>query len=87
MDLEEQYDRLLKYCYAKVKNRELAEDITQESFLRFFNTKNYGSIERQMPYLYTIARNLCLDHFRKKKEDLPGDEELLDGVADEKENV
>ena len=36
MDLEEQYERLLRYCFGKVKNREQAEDITQEAFLKLW---------------------------------------------------
>lgn len=66
-DLEEQYDKIYRYCFFKVKNRELAEDITQEVFLRFLNQEDCRSIERKLPYLYTIARNLCIDEYRKRK--------------------
>lgn len=67
MDLEEQYDKLYRYCFFKVKNREIAEDITQEAFLRFFEKKEYGAGDWSIGYLYTIARNLCIDEFRKKR--------------------
>ncbi len=67
MDLEQQYDKLLKYCYAKTKNRELAEDIVQETFLRFWQVKSYRNMGKEMAYLITIARNLCLDAFKRKK--------------------
>lgn len=83
MDLEEQYERLLKYCYAKVSNRELAEDITQETFLKFWQTKTYQSMGKEMAYLYTIARNLCLDYLKKKKEELPGEDEFFENIPDE----
>ena len=69
MDIEQQYDKLLRYCYQKVKNRTLAEDITQETFLRFFESKDYRDIGREMAYLYTIARNLCMDYFRRPTEE------------------
>uniref|UniRef100_UPI004056704F RNA polymerase sigma factor n=1 Tax=Acetatifactor sp. TaxID=1872090 RepID=UPI004056704F len=36
LDLEEQYDKIYRYCYFKVRKREVAEDITQEAFLRFY---------------------------------------------------
>ena len=68
MDLEEQYDKLLRYCYMKVRDRALAEDLTQESFIRFFESTRYRSTGKEMAYLYTIAGNLCTDHFRKRKE-------------------
>lgn len=68
MDLEKQYDKLLKYCYAKVKDRDLAEDIVQGTFLRFWQAKSYRDTGKEIAYLYTIARNLCSDAFRRKKD-------------------
>lgn len=65
MDLEEQYDKIYRYCYFKVHHREIAEDITQETFLRFFESSGYKNTGQAMQYLYTIARNLCIDKFRK----------------------
>ena len=73
MDIEQQYDKLLRYCYMKLRDRTLAEDITQETFIRFFESKDYHSIGKEMAYLYTIARNLCIDYFRKQKEELNAD--------------
>ena len=73
MDIEQQYDKLLRYCYMKLRDRTLAEDITQETFIRFFESKNYHGTGKEMAYLYTIARNLCIDHFRKHKDELIGD--------------
>ena len=70
MDIEQQYDKLLRYCYMKLRDRTLAEDVTQETFISFFESKDYHSIGKEMAYLYTIARNLCIDYFRKQKEEL-----------------
>ena len=70
MDIEQQYDKLLRYCYMKLRDRALAEDLTQETFIKFFESKDYHSIGKEMAYLYTIARNLCIDYFRKQKEEL-----------------
>ena len=61
MDLEEQYDKIYRYCYFKVNRREIAEDITQETFLRFLENSNYANTGKAMQYLYTFARNLCVD--------------------------
>lgn len=68
MKIEEQYDKLFKYCYMKTRDVHIAEDITQETFLKFLSTKDYKDMGKQMNYLYTIARNLCIDYFRKKPE-------------------
>lgn len=65
MDLKEQYDKLLKYCCMKLNNRETAEDIVQETFLKFWQSRSYRDTGREMAYLYTIARNLCIDELRK----------------------
>ncbi len=65
MDIKEQYDKIYRYCYFKMYDDQIAQDITQETFLRFCKQGlNLGS-DKELPYLYTIAKNLCIDHFRK----------------------
>ena len=72
MDLSQQYDKIYRYCYFKLNHRETAEDITQETFLRYFDSAQYEERGKSLQYLYTIARNLCIDEFRKKPlEQLP----------------
>ncbi|MGM9536113.1 MAG: RNA polymerase sigma factor [Intestinibacter sp.] len=66
MDIEEQYDKIYRYCYFKIYDKQLAEDITQETFLRFFRQNLNIDNSKELAYLYTIARNLCVDTFRKK---------------------
>lgn len=65
MDLESQYEKLLRYCYMKTKNKELAEDIVQDTYLKFWQNRSYQDIGKEEAYLYTIARNLCMDAFRR----------------------
>lgn len=66
MDIEGQYDKIYRYCYFKLFDKQLAQDITQETFLRFFRNESNIRKNQEMPYLYTIAKNLCIDAFRKK---------------------
>ncbi len=66
LNLEEQYDKIYRYCYFKVKNREKAEDLTQETFLRYLGSETYRDTGRALHFLYTIAGNLCVDEFRRK---------------------
>lgn len=81
MDLQEQYEKLLRYCYMKTKDRYLAEDIVQETFLRFWQSKSYKDTGKEQAYLYTIARNLCMDAFRRPFTDNLEDHiELLEDV-------
>lgn len=66
VDLKDQYDKIFRYCYYKVHNREIAEDLTQETFLRFLEKPQYHGVNKNLQYLYTIAGNLCVDMYRKK---------------------
>lgn len=87
MDLEEVYDKIYRYCYFRLRQRELAEDVTQEAFLRFFES-GCVNIGKDLHYLYTIARNLCIDEFRRRKAE-PLDDEISDGFSEEEmfENI
>ena len=72
MDYEAQYDKIYRYCYFKLQNQTVAEDVTQETFLRFLESNTYKERGRELNYLYTIARNLCIDESRKRvTEELP----------------
>lgn len=81
MDLSEQYEKIYRYCYFKIRQREIAEDITQETFLRFFESNTYINCGKSLHYLYTIARNLCTDEYRKPKTEPLGDD-MVDTVSD-----
>lgn len=73
-ELKQIYDKIYRYCFYKVRNSAAAEDITQETFLRYFAQNPKIRRGEDMAYLYTIAKNLCVDFFRKKQpEELPED--------------
>lgn len=61
--IQNQYEKIYRYCYFKLHNRELAEDITQEAFLRYLEKYRFTSSETALKYLYTIAGHLCIDEF------------------------
>lgn len=67
MDLEEQYKKIYRYCYFKLHHQQLAEDITQETFLKFYESDQYVEAGKKVRYLYTIAHNLCVDLYRNEK--------------------
>ena len=66
IDVEEQYDKIYRYCYFKLHNRQTAEDITQETFLRYFQRYDHVTGREALKCLYTIARNLCIDEYRRR---------------------
>ena len=74
IDLDEQYDKIYRYCYFKLHSREKAEDITQETFLRFFENNSYSDTGQVLQYLYSIARQLCVDEYRKPQTEALTDE-------------
>ena len=63
--LQEQYDKIYRYCYFKIRNKEAAEDLTQKTFLNYFSQKSYINKGKPLAYLYTISKNLCIDFYRK----------------------
>lgn len=83
MEIEEKYDKIFKYCYMKTKDKHVAEDLTQETFLRFFENHKYKDVGKEMAYLYTISRNLCNDYFRQTPT-IELDENLVDEKSNQK---
>ena len=47
-DMDEQYDKIYRYCYMKLKHRQVAEDVTQETFLRFLENNTYKDIGKEI---------------------------------------
>ncbi|MDE6520794.1 MAG: sigma-70 family RNA polymerase sigma factor [Ruminococcus sp.] len=67
LDVKEHYDKIYRYCYLRVGNRETAEDLTQETFLRYLKHPKYHNIDKTLQLLYTIAGNLCKDEYNRIK--------------------
>ncbi len=71
--LGEIYDRyavrLYRYIYSCVNNRETAEDLTAEVFLHMLEASNKTSFARTsvLSWLYRIAHNLVVDHYRRNR--------------------
>lgn len=83
-DINEQYDKIFRYCFLRVRHKETAEDLTQETFLRYLEHPHYNSVDKTLQLLYTIAGNLCLDEFRKKKNaELSDTEVSADNIEDD----
>lgn len=83
------YPAILKYCQIHIRDTGYAEDMTQETFARFFRTfKQYRHYGKAANYLYVIAANVCKDYHREKKElpmeDLPEPPDENAGSMDEK---
>ncbi|MDQ2864367.1 MAG: sigma-70 family RNA polymerase sigma factor [Bacteroidota bacterium] len=63
-------DKIYTSIYLLVKDKYLAEDIFQDTFIRVIDTLNSGRYTDEgkfLPWAMRIAHNLCVDHFRKIK--------------------
>jgi len=63
-------NRIYGYILMIVKNKELADDIFQDTFIKVINTIRGGSYNEEgkfLQWVMRIAHNLIIDHFRKSK--------------------
>jgi RNA polymerase sigma-70 factor (ECF subfamily) len=61
-------DAVVTFCYAFLRNREGAEDIGQETFLRVYRSAaRYKPLAKFTTWLYRIAANLCINELKKGK--------------------
>lgn len=62
--------RIFSFILSKVLDREVAEDIFQDAFIKVINTLKKGSYNEEgkfLPWVMRIAHNLVIDHFRRIK--------------------
>ncbi len=72
-------DAIFRHCVVRVSSRALAEDMTQEVFLKVWTYVSEGNTVGNMrAFLYKVANNVIIDHSRRKKE------ERLDALLEEK---
>ncbi|MGD9678192.1 MAG: RNA polymerase sigma factor SigW [Vulcanibacillus sp.] len=62
-------DKIYYLGYRMLGNKEEAEDICQETFIRVYSNLNkYDSKHKFSTWVYKIATNLCIDRIRKNKQ-------------------
>lgn len=65
---EQENDALFRFCFVRTSNRELAVELTQESFARLWGKMALGEgVPNPRALLYVTARHLVIDWYRKKK--------------------
>lgn len=66
---EATWEQLYRYVYFKVQNREEAEDITQETYIKAISyiQKNNVKIDKILSFLRTVSLNVLRDRWRKGK--------------------
>lgn len=81
--VEEHYDDVLAYCRRHAPSYDDAPDVAQEAFLRFVRSGRSPRDGKPLAYLFTIARNLCIDAARVRRLPVgPLDVDVPDGSPD-----
>jgi RNA polymerase sigma-70 factor (ECF subfamily) len=60
--------RLYSFIFSKIQDRDITEDIFQDTFIKVIRTLKRGNYNEQgkfLPWVMRISHNLIIDHFRK----------------------
>jgi len=92
--LKRHQDRIYTQVVLMVRDREVADDIFQETFMKAIRTLKQGKYNEEgkfLPWVLRIAHNLSIDHFRKAKKmpKVRSDEnyDVFAGISNDEKNV
>ncbi|MEA2092720.1 MAG: sigma-70 family RNA polymerase sigma factor [Patescibacteria group bacterium] len=89
---EQNVDKIFRFAYLKVSSKDEAEDITSVVFTRFWEKiekqekHEDKEIKNPKAFLYTIARNMIIDHYRERREEKDVDIEKVT-IKDERVSI
>src|SRR3989344_2331792 len=62
------FDKIYRFVYFRVGHKEIAEDLTEEVFIKAFeNLHTLNQSSSFEAWLYQIARNKVIDYYRSKQ--------------------
>ncbi len=86
--------RVFAFIMSKIKNKDLSEDIFQDTYVKVVNSLQKGKYNEEgkfLPWVMRIAHNLVIDHFRKQKKmhmvRSNNDFDIFDVIKDDNINV
>ena len=68
--LKRHKNRVFAFIMSKIKNKDLSEDIFQDTYVKVVNSLQKGKYNEEgkfLPWVMRIAHNLVIDHFRRQK--------------------
>lgn len=87
-------NRVFAFIMSKIKNKDLSEDIFQDTYVKVVNSLQKGKYNEEgkfLPWVMRIAHNLVIDHFRRQKKmqmvRSNNDFDIFDVIKDNKINV
>jgi len=81
-------EKIFRFIFLKVNSKEIAEDLTSETFLRtweVFSNQN-SKIENISAFLYQTAKNLVIDYYREKGKAKIVSPDCIPSLSDSNEN-
>ncbi|OGZ63426.1 MAG: hypothetical protein A3C58_02315 [Candidatus Staskawiczbacteria bacterium RIFCSPHIGHO2_02_FULL_34_10] len=81
-------EKIYRFVYLKVNSQEIAEDISSKVFLRGWESYQKNSeIKNIGAFLYQIARNSVIDHYREKGRSTIVSPDFIPELADDRTNL
>lgn len=83
-------EKIYRYVFLRVNSKELAQDLTSETFAKGWESYRQApdNIEKPQAFLYKIAKNLVIDHYRRKNRTQTIPVELVqDYISDAREDI
>jgi len=76
---DEYYQRILRYIWLRVVNKDLAQDITQDVFYKIWKKRLFINKNKSIKsYLFKTAYNTLIDFYRKNQVEKKKYEELIE---------
>ncbi|MDP2629424.1 MAG: RNA polymerase sigma factor [Candidatus Harrisonbacteria bacterium] len=84
---ENYHDAIYRHCFFRVFNKQRAEEVCQEAFMKVYDYMRSHEVENIRAFLYRVANNLVIDESRKRKEEsLDKLMELYEGFGPSKDS-
>lgn len=92
--IQRHQSKVFGFIYSKVADRDLSNDIFQDTFIKVVHTlkmNRYNEEGKFLPWVMRISHNLIIDHFRKEKRMLMQRDQdeysVFDFIKDESPNI
>ncbi len=80
---ERHHKRIYHFCYRMIGNQATSQDMVQDVFMRILKYREtFRADSNFVPWMYRMARNACIDHFRKSGRSPIATDELPDVPSD-----
>ncbi len=81
-------EKIYRFVYLKVNSQEIAEDLTSKAFLKGWESyQKEQEIKNPGAFLYQIARNMVIDHYREKEKIKTTSIDYVPQIADPRTNL